>query len=145
MKSREVTVKAEVAVLAHATEDPDKVLEAVKNLLTKPVFERLSFERRDMVGHYKNPIVSLKATMDGEDGAEALRHILSSLRPLDESTLQRDFTKHMDPRGVLHLRFDKQQAYLGKIAMCTKDAVSLRFRLRLRPSSLEELKTLLGL
>jgi RNA binding exosome subunit len=41
---------------AHATEDLDKVLEAVQNVLPSDHIEDIIFKRSNLEGHYGNPI-----------------------------------------------------------------------------------------
>jgi len=47
----------DIRVFAHATEDPDKVQTAVRNLLPTELSETLIFETQSCTGHHGNPII----------------------------------------------------------------------------------------
>jgi RNA binding exosome subunit len=51
----------EVSSFIHATEDPDKVIAACRNILPVDYADEITFERRDLMGHYRNPITILRA------------------------------------------------------------------------------------
>ena len=47
----------DIRVFAHATEDPDKVQIAVRNLFPTELAETLIFEKTSCTGHHGNPII----------------------------------------------------------------------------------------
>jgi len=131
---------AKISVFAHATEDPEKVAEAVKTLLPM-LRERGELISTEMQGHHGNPILRIEGDFEmREDAFEALDLLLSRLSTLDEDILRREFHEHLDAKGNLYLRFDKQQAFLGQTSLGTNDPISLRVRLGFQPRSLDELK-----
>jgi len=143
-KRRNVAHVAEISVFAHATEDPDKALAAAQRLLPSLLAERTVFARVAMEGHHRNPILQFEAVIEErKDGIETLRKLLADLSSVDEDLLRKEFLKNVDRKGNIYLRFDKQQAFLGKTVLGSGDPVSFRFRLGFRLSSLEELKALL--
>jgi RNA binding exosome subunit len=47
----------DIRVFAHATEDPEKVLAAVRNILPTELEENLVFQKTGLTGHHGNPIL----------------------------------------------------------------------------------------
>ncbi len=131
---------AEISVFAHATEDPEKVEKAVRNLI--PALGRnVQLALSEMLGHHGNPILRFEAELTiREEALEALRMLLSRLSSIDEDLLRREFREHLDDKSGLYLRFDKQQAFLGKVNLGSDNPISVRVRLGFQPCSLDELK-----
>ena len=131
---------AEISVFAHATEDPEKVEKAVRNLV--PALGRdVQLALGEMRGHHGNPILRFEAELTiREEALEALRMLLSRLSSIDEDLLRREFREHLDAKSGLYLRFDKQQAFLGKVSLGSDNPISVRVRLGFQPCSLDELK-----
>jgi len=130
---------AEISVFAHATEDPEKVMQATKNLFPN-MQEKMKLASTEMQGHHGNIILSIKGELVREDTLEALDLLLTQLSTLDEDGFRREFPTHIDPKGSLYLRLDKQQAFQGRVSLGTNDPISLKVRLGFKPKSLDELK-----
>ena len=130
----------EISVFAHATEDSEKVAVAIRNLVPA-LGSNVELALTEMQGHHGNPILRLEAEMAvREDALEALDTLLSRLSSIDEDLLRREFREHLDAKSGLYLRFDKQQAFLGRVSLGSNDPISVRVRLGFQPSSLDELK-----
>ena len=63
MSSKPPIAYMEIRVFAHATEDPEKVQTAVRNLLPTELAETLVFEKSALTGHHGNPIILITATI----------------------------------------------------------------------------------
>ncbi|MCS7120055.1 MAG: RNA-binding domain-containing protein [Nitrososphaerota archaeon] len=136
--SKRRIVSVELSFLAHATEDQDKVLQAVRNILPQEQIDNITFIKSKMKGEYGNPITLFKAQIRDHAAAEALvRNLSSNLLLTDREVLQHEFEHHVE-RGNLYLRFDKQAALLGETRLCRADPI--RIRIRFNTSRLEELK-----
>jgi RNA binding exosome subunit len=103
--------RVEVTAIAHATEDPEKVLEAIANLLG---LEDLGdVEATTVKGHHGNPITYLKLTLKGKKAKEAFENLINMMDDLEFELLLRSVEERSE-RSKLYLRFDKQRAYLGE-------------------------------
>jgi len=117
---------------AHATEDPNKVLEAMRRILPTQYLGLIAFKRADLRGHYGNPIILFEARIKEEEVMKALTEIFSSkLGGLEKEKLLREFDLHVGD-GSLYLRLDKQAAFMGELRLCVADPIHIRIRFRKR-------------
>ncbi len=120
----------DVRVFAHATEDADRVLAAVRNLLPAEFVDVVSFRKSVLHGHYGNPIVLFEARIKDRKVVGAVFERLSSgLGVFDKDVLAGEVMQHVDD-GNLFVRLDKQSAFLGEFKLGVTDAVHLRFHFR---------------
>ncbi len=120
----------DIRFFAHATEDVDKVIEAVQNVLPSGHTEDIVFNKRNLRGHYGNPITFFEAKIKNKEAIRALVENLSShLSELEKETLHREIRLHLE-KGSLYVRLDKQAALQGKLKLCTSDPIRLRIRFR---------------
>ena len=107
----------DIRVFAHATEDPDKVQTAVRNLLPTELSETLVFDIQSCTGHHGNPIVLFTSKLTEKKLLlKALEKIGKELGALDKEDLNRDIKLHLE-KGNMYLRFDKQSAFLGSLKL----------------------------
>lgn len=112
------------AVFIHATEDFDKVIKAVENLMPPKLRERKSVEVEDVSGHYDNPIRIAKISFrNPEYATQALTWIWRGLSDLDKAYIVRNLDLHIDEKLRFYVRLDKQDAYLGSIKLSFSDDV----------------------
>ena len=127
----------DIRFFAHATEDLDKVVEAVHNVLPSDQLEEISFKRSNLQGHYGNPITLFEAKIKDKETIRALVENLSShLSALDKEELDREICRYVE-KGSLYLRLNKQAALQGKINLVTADPI--RIRIRFRKSKIEDI------
>jgi len=127
----------DISFFAHATEDENKVIEAVRHLLPTPQVENMVFNRSNLRGHHGNPITLFEARIQEKDTVKAVVENLSSkLGVLDKETLLAEINLHME-KGNFYLRFDKQAAFQGRLKMDVSDPI--RFRLRFKKNRLEDI------
>ena len=135
---------AEINLLLHATEDGDKVLRSIQDMLAVPL-ERFSISPSE--GHYKNKILLLKATLASQEASELALQIMSHLNSSDRERLSGSLREYSDEKGNLYLRLDKQRICQGKMSLSEMDAIRIRFKpvKRYRPSgNLESYRGLLS-
>jgi RNA binding exosome subunit len=127
----------DIRFCAHATEDLDKVVTAVQNVLPSDYVEDIAFSRSSLEGHYGNPITFFETRIKNKETVRALVENLSAhLTSLDKEELGRDINKHVED-GSLYLRLDKQAALKNKIKLVTSDPI--RIRIRFRKSKTEDI------
>ncbi|HIQ09918.1 MAG TPA: hypothetical protein EYH23_00135, partial [Euryarchaeota archaeon] len=105
-------------VFARATEDEEKVRKALELVLPPPEERKkmkLSVKRTVAKGVLGNPIIIIEARADRKsDARKWWKHIVSLLKKEDVEYVLENMHDFLDEFGVVHLRFDKQAAYLGR-------------------------------
>jgi RNA binding exosome subunit len=116
----------DLRVFAHATEDPERVLTAVRNVLPPELVGSVVFKRSSLVGHYGNPIVLFEARVKDRRLVQAVfAKLCSGLGLMDKEVLASEVSTHLE-RGNLYLRLDKQAAFLGELKLGSVDAIHVR-------------------
>ncbi|MEM1509000.1 MAG: RNA-binding domain-containing protein [Thermofilaceae archaeon] len=133
----------EIFTLCHATENSEKVKRSIMNLLPfsiKTLYESL-IDVTLLEGHYGNPIFFLKLKIDNSVHATLIiKHLMKNLDPSDILNLETAIDLHQDSSGNLYLRFDKQQAYLGRVKLNKGDDV-IKIKIRFKPFARQEFKS----
>ena len=115
---------------AHATEDPDKVMKAVQNILPNDQFEEITFKKNILEGHYGNPITFFETKITDKKTLKALIEKLSSnLSSTDKEELGRNLHLCAEKESI-YLRLDKQAALQGKIKLVKADPIRMHIRFR---------------
>jgi RNA binding exosome subunit len=125
---------AEINLVLHATEDEDKVLKAIEDVLLVPS-ER--FSSSPSQGHYKNKILLQKAILSSQEAGSLAKRVISLLNTADRENLSRLVHEHSDEKGNLYIRLDKQRMCQGRVLLSETDAIRIRFKpvKRYKPSS----------
>lgn len=127
----------DIRFFVHATEDPNKVTEAVRRLLPTQYIDEIVFKSSNLKGHYGNPITLFETRIKKKEIIKALVENLSSgLGELDKEALLGEIGSHIE-KGSLYIRLDKQAAFQGEFELCSADPV--RMRIRLRKQKLEDI------
>ena len=120
----------EIRLSAHATEDPNKVVEAVKQIFPMDYKEEVEFKRTNLKGHYGNPITLLETKIKEEKTIKPfVDRLFSRISVVDKEILSREIGSHVE-KGSLYLRLDKQAALYGEIKLCAGDPVRVRIQFR---------------
>lgn len=136
----------EIRTFSHATEDIEKVQKAVKNTIPDEPAEELTFAKNSLTGHHSNPIVFLEAKLTNRAALPlVLEKIAKELTPLDKEILSREFTQHVE-RHNLYLRFDKQNALLGRLTLSAIDPIHFKIHFKNKtPEEIEQICKKAGL
>lgn len=131
MSSKQQIVYIELRASAHATEDQQKVQNAIQNLIsTIENPQLLIFQKTTCMGHYGNPIILFTARLDDKELLSAVfDRIGNSLSSLDKEELNRNLNLHLEKTN-LYLRFDKQSAIQGNVKFSQVDPIRLRIHFR---------------
>jgi RNA binding exosome subunit len=118
----------DIRFFVHATEDPNKVVEAVRRLLPTNHIDEIVFKRSNLKGHYGNPITLFETRIKKREIVNAVVETLSSgLGELDKEALLTEIGSHTE-KGSLYVRLDKQAALQGEFKLCSADPVRMRIR-----------------
>jgi RNA binding exosome subunit len=127
----------EVRVFAHATEDEEKVLTAVRKTLPNEIGENAIFQKSSVSGHHGNPIVLFEAKFTDKQALPlVLEKMGNNLNSLDKETLSSEIKLHLEKRN-LFLRFEKQSAYMGELRFSSYDPI--HFKIHFKDKTPEEI------
>lgn len=132
MKIENITVSA----IVYSTEDPEKVAQALSTLFPFE-FEILA---SNVTGHYGNPMKFLEVELKKKrEIREFWNYLIDKLG--DQKSVLLEFIEDLvDEDGVLHIRVDKQSAYLGKVELSFGgDSIAIRSKLVTFPSKREKI------
>ena len=126
---------ATVSTFAHATEDEQKVIAALRILLSSDV----EIKKTKLKGHHGNPIISFEASIKQKKTLRELwQRMVEKLRAGDFERLSGMASDRIDESCCLYLRFDKQQAHAGELALTGRgDAIHLRLKVTAYPARRE--------
>lgn len=126
----------DMRVFAHATEELEKVLAAIRNTLPAQSADTIAIKKTTLTGHHGNSITLFETRIKNRKVAQAfLEKLASGLSLMDKEALNSEITQHLE-NGNLYMRLDKQSAYLGQLKLSTTDPVHLRMHFR-KPSTEE--------
>ncbi len=137
MSSKPPIAYVDIRVFAHATEDPEKVQTAVRNLLPEELAQTILFQKTVLEGHHGNPIILFTANLtDKKLLPKALEKIGLGLNSLDKEDLCSGLKLHLE-KNNLYLRFDKQSAFLGAFKFTQNDPI--HFKIHFKNKSSEQI------
>jgi len=120
----------DIRASVHATEDVDKVLQAVYNVLPKGTAENVVFRKSSLTGHHGNPIILLETRIKDRTLTRRLVEKLSAgLSMLDKELLNREIGQHVE-NGNLYVRLDKQLAYANELKLGSSDPIHFRIHFK---------------
>lgn len=103
--------KIEVTTLVHATEEFDRVLTCLKNII--PVGFEYTVQKS--YGHFKNPIQIIKAEIKRtKDTSVVIDNLKRSISAEDRRAILNEVDKRFD-EGRLYISLDKMRAYYGDV------------------------------
>ena len=134
MSSKPSIAYMDIRVFAHATEDPEKVQTAVRNLLPDELAQTVFFEKTNLTGHHGNPITLFTAKLiDKKMLPRVLEKISLGLNSLDKEELSDNLKLHLE-KGNMYLRFDKQSAFLRVFKFSQNDPIRLKIHFKNKSS-----------
>jgi hypothetical protein len=136
-----------IRTFVHATEDPEKVLEALETLFPEDLSPKdVEFEMVETEGYFGNPILvidaEIKRSRNVRKFLENLKNILSEE---DKAFLLENLEEKVDENGTFYIRFDKQKAYLGEIKVLDgEDVIHVRIKVKSFPMKKETVVRAIG-
>jgi RNA binding exosome subunit len=137
MNSLAWVVSAKISAIRHATEDPEKVAQAVRNLSLGET--SLGFTMNRAKGHHGNEITTYVFMLRNAKHAEIfLKTVWRGLSRLDRTEVYSSLASRIDSTGTMFLRLDKQEALKGRICLENTDPVKVEISFRTEPSKRNE-------
>lgn len=140
MKSSKVS-NLEISFFSHATEDPEKVLRAAKNLFPPDLKIETEFKSSKLRGYFGNPIISFKGKVKRKEAFELFKYIINQLSQTERDLIVRDLGLYMDGSN-LYLRLNKQSAYRKRFRLGKEDPI--RIKVRFKTKKIDEVISIIG-
>ena len=123
----------------HATEDLDKVKQALLFLIPENIHDKIKLKVNKVKGHWNNPISLLQAKITkSKDVKQIIKYITTSLNDQDKYLLGEGLERRID-KSRLYLRFDKQNAYKGHLKLRDEDdVIRVKITFAIHPSPTPE-------
>ncbi len=119
----------EITTLVHATEAPEKVIDAISNLFPEDV-EVPPCEEVKLTGVFGDSLFMLKwALKNRRPATETFNNVLLGLNSLDLHQVLESLGDRIDENKNMYMRLDKQKAALGVIRLDTHDSIRIKARL----------------
>lgn len=120
---------------AHATEDEQRVLRALRALLPEVV----EVQRSKLEGHHGNPIIVFEAKVDRRPILRDMwKQMTARLRAGELEKIRDILSLRTDESCHLYLRFDKQLAFSEELALTESgDAIHLKLKVAAFPAKRE--------
>ncbi|TMI52999.1 hypothetical protein E6H13_05345 [Candidatus Bathyarchaeota archaeon] len=129
MDSSAMAFSAKISTIIHATEDPERVATAIRNLSLGEMPVGSTVNRAK--GHHGNEIVTMVFTIRNAKNVEGfLRNIWNGLSQLDRTEVHSSLSSRIDNAGTLFLRIDKQEALKGRIRLQDTDPIKIAISFR---------------
>jgi len=120
----------EIRVFSHATENVEKVLEALRQIVIEEASAEGELIYDELKGHYGNPITLIKTRIYRKAQIrKLLQTMISKLGKTNCESLSFDIENKVDDEGSLFIRVDKQAAYNGIINLTTADPIHIQIKL----------------
>src|SRR5437899_6344597 len=120
-----------ISTIIHATEDPEKVAQAMRNLCLDGTPMNSTMNRAK--GHHGNEIVTLGFTIRNVKNVERLlQNMWSGFSQLDRTEIYSVFASTIDNDGILFLRIDKQHSPKAKNRLDNYDPNKIEIPFRTR-------------
>jgi len=112
-----------ISTIANATEDEEKVLDAMSFFLPEIIGEDdINAETVETEGNFGNPIEVHTITIEGKKSKLVFDYIMDLLKTDERNVnkIKEDLDLRIE-KNKLYLRFDKQKAYLGECRLVEGD------------------------
>jgi len=122
-------ISAKISAIVHATEDADRVLQALSRVFPEGSLPS-NTETRRFNGHYGNEIRIVDLSIRGATARSFLKYLWKGLGSFDRALILDTLDKHLDPSGGLHLRLDKEEVFRGVLRMKDQDPIKIHLSFR---------------
>jgi RNA binding exosome subunit len=116
-------MKGEIDIIIHATENSEKVLSSTKKTLGIELSKR-DIKRRDLSGHYGNPIIYLSIKLS-ETNIKKMFSSIKNKMPQEEINLFLNSLEEYFHDSSLYFRLDKQNLCQGGITFTEEDSIKI--------------------
>lgn len=123
--------KLSIQVLCHATEDEEKVMKAIENVIGLGRMDKAKISTNALKGYYGDPIMMVKyELLDPEVSGEVIKGVFSKLSEHERMDIIENCLERGKHGGKLYIRLDKQAAYNNMLKLSNKDPIRIEAAIR---------------
>jgi RNA binding exosome subunit len=119
----------EIRLLVHSTEDDEKI---IKRLSEISLVSEENFEKKSMIGHFKNPIILVRGHLTGIQAEDSIKEIFRRIKKSEKKILSLNMMNQIDEHGKLYLRIDKQSIFSKKLKLSENDPIRIKIKPRIK-------------
>ena len=120
-----------IQVLCHATEDEDKVMKAVENVVGLDRMSRMRISSQVLKGYYGDPVTMIRfEVLDPETSTQIIREVFSKLSEYEKHDIAENCIERGRHGGRIYIRLDKQAAYNRILRLSNKDPIRIEVSVR---------------
>ena len=124
-------IKIQTSCLVHATEDLNKVRVALTNIFPVDMRKKIFFRQQKLEGHYGNPITILRSEINDAKLVESFLNKFSEMfDELEKKEFSIEFHKHLDGKGNLYIRLNKQAAFMNRLSLQQQDPIKIKISIK---------------
>lgn len=121
----------------HATEDLERVKTAMLNLLPAEAAKTAKFKEQKQEGSFGNEITIVSLEFDKQSDVKGIVDLIKGSLPKEELA-DFDIDEHVTDHSEFWMRFDKQKACLGEMALGGNDTIQLKGKVAAFPAKREK-------
>ena len=118
-------LNSQIDLVCHATEDKSKILDSLFRIL---LILQEKFQETEFEGHWGNKILKLTATLNKKESLSLIKKILGAISFVERDSLLNNLQQHIDEKGNLFLRLDKQKICKNKISLTENEGIKIKFK-----------------
>lgn len=118
-------LNSQIDLVCHATEDKSKILDSIFKVLLIP---QEKFQETEYEGHWGNKILKLTAILNKKESLSLIKKILGAISFVERDALLNNLENHIDEKGNLFLRVDKQKTCKNKISLTEFEGMKIKFK-----------------
>jgi len=122
-------VSIEIKLFVYSTEDDEKI---IKRLSEISLVSEEKFEKKSMIGHFKNPIILVQVHLRGVHAEYSIKEIFRRIKKSEKKILLLNMMKQIDEHGKLYLRIDKQSIFSKKLKLSENDPIRVKIKPRIK-------------
>ncbi len=113
-------VSAQLDMFIYPTENKERALRALMNLIPQDLRERVPIERSSFKSHYGYSLEKASVKLIGKDARALISHLESMMDEETAEEISRTLEMRTDDRN-LYIRVNKQDAFEGRIKLHGRD------------------------
>ena len=133
--------KVEISLYLHSTEDFDRIIEIICDNLKIPTEKKVETK---LTGTFNNEIKKITFILKKSECSIFLKNLTDKMIQEYKKEIIERIDNHIDKKGIIYLRLDKQRLIKNEIAIGMNDIVRIKMKVQTKNDLKEEMIKLLS-